>query len=327
LAKAQANKTVIDWDKGPSPKPLKPQRQIINPPIKELIDTIDWSPFFTTWEMKGKYPSILKDPDKGTEAQKLFDDAQTLLKKLTDEKIIQAKGVVAIYPANAIGDDVEIYADTERNGLLATAYFLRQQSPKSQRQANACLSDFIAPKSSGHTDWMGAFAVTAGLGVAEYVQQQKDEGDDYTAIMAQALADRLAESFAEWLHLKVRKELWGYSSAESLNNQELIQEAYQGIRPAPGYPACPEHSQKETLFKLLGANEACDMKLTEHYAMWPAASVCGWLFAHQQARYFGVGKIGKDQVIDYAHRKGVDLQAMEQLLKPNLGYTSGVNEG
>ncbi len=327
LDQAQANKTAIDWDQGPSPSPLKPQRQIITPPITELIETIDWSPFFATWEMKGKYPKILQDPVKGPEAQKLFDDAQTLLKKLTDENIIQAKGVVAIYPANAIGDDVEIYADTERHGLLATAYFLRQQSPKSQGQPNACLADYIAPKSSGHIDWMGAFAVTAGLGLADFVQEQKDQGDDYTAIMAQALADRLAESFAEWLHLRVRKELWGYAATEDFNNQELIQEVYQGIRPAPGYPACPEHSQKDTLFQLLGANEACDMKLTEHYAMWPAASVCGWLFAHPQARYFGVGKIGKDQVIDYAHRKGVDLQAMEQLLKPNLGYTSGVNEG
>ena len=327
LAEARANKATLDFTEQTSPAPLKPAQQVISPPLEELIDTIDWSPFFSTWEMKGKYPDILEDPVKGEEAKKLLADAHALLKKLTDEEIIQVKGVVAIHPANSIGDDVEIYADTERHGLLATAYFLRQQSPKSQGQSNACLADFIAPKDAGRIDWLGAFAVTAGLGVADFVQAQKDQGDDYTAIMAQALADRLAESFAEWLHRKARKDLWGYATDEDLDNKGLIQEAYRGIRPAPGYPACPEHSQKETLFQLLDVEKNCGIQLTEHYAMWPAASVCGWLFAHPQARYFGVGKIGKDQAVDYAHRKGVDLQVMEQLLKPNLGYTSGINEG
>jgi 5-methyltetrahydrofolate--homocysteine methyltransferase len=221
---------------------------------------------------------------------------------------------------------VEIYANEERQGLKATAYFLRQQGPKSAAQPNLCLADFVAPKNEGPADWIGAFAVTTGLGLLEFVQAKRDEGDDYTAIMAQALADRLAESFAESMHTKVRTELWGYRPEEQMSNEELIREEYQGIRPAPGYPACPEHSQKETLFELLDVPSACGIELTEHYAMWPAASVCGWYFANPESKYFGVGKVGKDQVIDYAHRKGVDLKAMEQLLKPNLGYTPNVDE-
>ena len=324
LNDARKNKKGIEWAQHQPLIPHKPERQIFTPSIKDLFDTIDWGPFFSTWEMRGKFPDILTDPIKGEEASKLYDDAQALLKHLAAHNIIEAKGVVEFFPANAMGDDVEIYADAERHGLKGTAYFLRQQSPKSASQSNLCLADYIAPKESGVTDWIGAFAVTTGLGLKAFVEQKRDEGDDYTAIMAQALADRLAESFAEWLHLKTRTELWGYAQNEQLNNEALIQEQYQGIRPAPGYPACPEHSQKQMLFDLLDVPEVCGITLTEHYAMWPAASVCGWYFAHPEAAYFGVGKIGKDQVVDYAHRKGVDVKVMEQLLKPNLGYTPDI---
>jgi 5-methyltetrahydrofolate--homocysteine methyltransferase len=326
LSKARQNKLATPWRTHQTLVPKQPQRQIFEPDLNELFATIDWVPFFNTWGMKGKFPQILKDPVKGEEATKLYNDAQNLLKHLADEKIIQAKGVVGIFPANAIGDDVEIYANEARQGIKGTAYFLRQQGPKSTNQPNLCLADFIAPKSDAPVDWIGAFAVTTGLGLFEFAQSKRDEGDDYTAIMAQALADRLAESFAEWLHTKVRTELWGYMPEEQMSNEALIREEYQGIRPAPGYPACPEHSQKETLFELLDVSAACGIELTEHHAMWPAASVCGWYFSNPESKYFGVGKVGKDQVIDYAHRKGVDLKVMEQLLKPNLGYTPNVDE-
>ena len=324
LAQARSNKQSLDWAKHQVLTPKQPQTQLFTPTIKELFATIDWGPFFSTWEMRGKFPDILDDPIKGEEASKLYADARDLLNHLADQKILQAKGVVGFFPANATEDDVEIYADEARQGLKGTAYFLRQQGPKSASQPNLCLADFVAPKTTGITDWVGAFAVTTGLGLKAFVEQKREEGDDYTAIMAQALADRLAESFAEWLHLKTRTELWGYAESEALDNTALIQEKYQGIRPAPGYPACPEHSQKEMLFELLDVPSACGIELTEHYAMWPAASVCGWYFSNPDAKYFGIGKVGKDQVIDYAHRKGVDIKVMEKLLKPNLGYTPNI---
>lgn len=289
-------------------------------PLATLRETIDWTPFFQTWELKGQYPDILQDPIVGGEAQKLFADANTMLDRFIGEQKIQAKGVFFIYPANSVGDDVEIYGDEGRHTPMATFHFLRQQRKMANGIPNLSLADFVASKDSGVKDYMGGFAVTAGLGLEDLVAQFEADHDDYNSIMAKAMADRLAESFAEYLHKEVRTQYWAYATQESLSNEDLIRENYRGIRPAPGYPACPDHTEKPFLFEVLKATENTGLILTESMAMWPAAAVSGFYFAHPQSKYFGLGKINKDQVEDYARRKGMSIQEIERWLAPVLAY-------
>ncbi|MNE16074.1 Methionine synthase [compost metagenome] len=285
--------------------------------LADLADHIDWTPFFASWELIGRYPLILEDEIVGEAAQDLFRDAQAMLKRIIDEKWFTAKGVVGFWPAQAVGDDIAVYADEDRAEEIARFHTLRQQIKKSNGKPNLALSDFIAEESS---DYIGAFAVTAGHGELEIAKRFKDAGDDYSSIMATALADRLAEAFAEALHKKVRTELWGYAADEVTTTQDLIEEKYQGIRPAPGYPAQPDHTEKATLFRLLDAGANAGMKLTESFAMTPPASVSGLYFGHPGSHYFGVGKIDRDQVEDYAARKGWDVQTAERWLAPILNY-------
>lgn len=294
--------------------------------LAELAKYIDWTPFFATWELYGKYPAILTDEVVGVEASKLFIDAKEMLFEIIAENWIQANAVVGIWPANSVGDDIEIYTDESRSVVLETVHNLRQQNKKVSGQANYCLSDFIAPKSTGIADYIGGFAVTSGLGIEEHVAAFEANQDDYNAIMLKALADRFAEAFAERLHQRVRQEFWGYASTETLSNEELITEKYQGIRPAPGYPACPDHTEKGLLFKLLDATNNTGITLTESYAMYPTAAVSGWYFGHPESKYFGLGKINRDQVVDYAKRKGMDLDEMERWLSPALAYDIAVKE-
>jgi 5-methyltetrahydrofolate--homocysteine methyltransferase len=288
--------------------------------LAELAEYIDWSPFFQAWELSGPYPRILQDPLVGTEARKLFADANEMLGQIIRERWIEANGVFALYPAAQVGgDDIEIYADETRRSKLMTWHNLRQQNHKPQGRANLCLADFVAPKASGGADWAGAFAVCAG-GIEDRVRRFEASHDDYNAIMLKVLADRLAEAFAERLHQRVRREFWGYAADEKLSAAELIAEAYRGIRPAPGYPACPDHTAKGGLFRLLDAERNAGMRLTESFAMWPASAVAGFYLAHPQSSYFAVGKIGRDQVEDYARRSGMTLTEAEKWLAPNLGY-------
>jgi 5-methyltetrahydrofolate--homocysteine methyltransferase len=291
-----------------------------NFPLEDLLPYIDWTPFFHTWELRGSYPKIFADKFVGDEAKKLFDDAQVLLKKIVDEKLLHANGVIGFWPANSVGDDIELYTDESRKTVLKTIYTLRQQAEKVKGEPYYALSDFIATKESGVPDYFGGFAVTTGIGCDELVAKFEKDYDDYNSIMAKALADRLAEAFAEKMHELVRKQYWGYSKGEQLSTDDLIKEEYQGIRPAPGYPACPDHTEKTTLFELLKAEDNAHMHLTESLAMTPAASVSGFYFAHPQARYFGLGKISKDQVEDYAMRKGMELEEVERWLGPNINY-------
>ena len=286
--------------------------------LAELREYIDWSPFFKTWELPGKYPSIFEDPKVGEEARRLFEDARGLLNRIINERLLRAQAVYGLFPANAAGDDVELYRDERREGILSVLHFLRQQNRKSEGRPNRCLADFVAPRESGQVDHVGLFAVTAGLGLDALVEGFESNQDDYNAILAKALADRLAEAFAERLHACVRREAWGYAPGERLDGAGLIHEEYQGIRPAPGYPACPDHTEKATLFELLGVTERTGIRLTESFAMLPAASVCGYYFSHPESHYFGVGKIGRDQLEDYARRKGRDLREMERWLAPVL---------
>lgn len=285
------------------------------------MDYIDWTPFFIVWELRGKYPKILDDEVVGEEAHKLFDDAQSLLKRIVDEELLKARAVIGLFPANAVGDDdIEIYTDENRTDVLTVLHHLRQQTQQPFGLPNLCLTDFIAPKETGFADYVGAFAVTAGIGTDELCAAFEKEHDDYNSIMTKALADRLAEAFAERMHQRVRKEFWGYVPDEALDNEELVAEKYIGIRPAPGYPACPDHTEKRTLFDLLHAQENTGIELTESLAMFPAASVSGWYFSHPASRYFSLGKIDRNQVSDYAVRKGFDLKRMERWLAPNLAY-------
>ena len=288
--------------------------------LEEISHYIDWTPFFRTWELAGKYPEILEDKIVGEHAQNLFNDAKELLGKIIKEKWLQAKAVIGIWNANSDGDDIEIYTDENRNTTENIIHTLRQQGQKSAGLPNISLSDFIAPKDSGKKDYIGGFAVTTGIGIEKQIQKFEDDKDDYNKIMLQALADRLAEAFAELMHKKVRTDYWGYSMNEKLDNDELIKEKYRGIRPAPGYPACPDHLEKITLFKLLDAEKNTGIKLTESLAMHPASSVSGLYFAHPGSKYFGLGKIGKDQVEDYAKRKGMKTEEIERWLSPNLNY-------
>jgi len=302
-------------------KPVKPGISVFEDySLAELAQYIDWTPFFATWELHGKYPAILKDAVVGVEASKLFQDAQEMLKKIIEEKWLKAKAVIGLWPAASHGDDILVYSGDDRREVIDVLHHLRQQNKKAPGQANYCLSDFVAPEGSGLNDFVGGFAVTAGIGIEEHVARFEAAHDDYNAILIKALADRLAEAFAERLHQRVRIEFWGFASDEKYSNEELITEKYQGIRPAPGYPACPDHTEKETLFRLLDAEKNTGITLTESFAMYPTAAVSGWYFSHPESKYFGLGKIQKDQVEDYAKRKGLTVEEVEKWLSPVLAY-------
>lgn len=316
IDESRKNKFNIDWTSYTPVAPVKPGISVFEDfDLSEIRKYIDWTPFFNTWELKGKFPDIFNNEFVGDEARKLYNDANVLLDRIIQEKLLQAKAVVGLFPAVSKGDD--IYLD---NGPVL--HMLRQQGQKGSGISNICLADFIAPESSGKKDYIGAFAVTAGLNIDPLVAAFEKDHDDYHSIMTKAVADRLAEAFAELMHEKTRKEIWGYAANESLSNEALIDEAYHGIRPAPGYPACPDHTEKATLFKLLDVEKHTGIKLTENFAMWPASSVSGWYIAHPESKYFGLGKIYKDQVQDYASRKGMSLEEAERWLAPVLGYDS-----
>jgi 5-methyltetrahydrofolate--homocysteine methyltransferase len=349
LEDARANAPRLKFDDLPKPeftgvRVLSPKSEIRNPKseieLSDLAPFIDWSPFFHTWELRGVYPKILQHEKHGEEARKLFADAQELLEKIVAGKLIAARGVYGFFPANRVGDDVELYTDESRTKVLTTFHFLRQQIAKDDGTPNWCLADFVAPKAGREPraesrepdsvnpalgprpstlEHIGAFAVTSGHGIDELVKKFKADHDDYNAIMAEALADRLAEAFAEFLHRRVREE-WGYGKAEKLTTEDLIREKYRGIRPAAGYPACPDHTEKEILWQLLDAEKNTGIKLTESFAMWPASSVSGLYFAHPESKYFAVGKLGRDQLLDYHVRKDLTLPEVEKWLGPYLNY-------
>jgi 5-methyltetrahydrofolate--homocysteine methyltransferase len=321
LEEARKNKLQIDWNHAPLYKPVFfGLKSIKDYPIEEIREYISWIFFFIAWQLKGKWPDILDDPKQGEEARKLYEDAQHMLDLITEEKWLTANAVIGFYPANSAGDDIEVYSDEKRSQILTRFRNLRNQVKKPAGQPNLCLSDFIAPKDSGKKDYIGIFAVTAGIGIEKLIKKFEANHDDYSSIMIKAVADRLAEAFIELLHEKVRKEFWGYAPDENLSLNELIIEKYQGIRPAYGYPACPDHSEKETLFRLMNAEKNAGINLTENFAMSPAASVSGLFFAHPESRYFFVGNISSDQVTDYASRKNVDVQIVEKWLATNLNY-------
>jgi 5-methyltetrahydrofolate--homocysteine methyltransferase len=321
IADARANALRLDWKNYVPPKPtFLGTRAFRSYDLAELSRYIDWTPFFQAWELKGQYPRILNDDKYGDAARNLFDDAHAMLQQLIAEKWLAANGVVGFWPANSVGDDIEVYADERRTKVLATLHTLRQQMARDGDRANLALADFVAPKDSGLADYIGGFAVTAGIGEEDVALRFERANDDYSKIMVKALADRLAEAFAEALHEKVRRELWAYAPDEKYSNEQLIAEEYAGIRPAPGYPAQPDHTEKRTLFTLLDAEQATGLKLTESFAMWPAAAVSGLYFSHPQSRYFGIGKIGRDQVKDYAERKRWTIEEAERWLSPILNY-------
>jgi 5-methyltetrahydrofolate--homocysteine methyltransferase len=319
-AEAVKRRFAIDWQKTSIPRPSFLGGRVLRDfSLATLVDYIDWSPFFMTWELKGKYPMIFSDPNVGKEAAKLFEDARALLQRMVSEKLVKAHAVYGFYPANTGGDDVVLYANESRTQEERRFHFLRQQWEREGQTSFRSLADYVAPVESGIHDYLGAFAVTAGEGTDALVRQFEAEHDDYNSIMVKALADRLAEAFAEYLHERVRSE-WGYGQDEHLSKEDLIEERYRGIRPAAGYPACPDHTEKKILWDLLGVAEATGIRLTETYAMWPAASVSGLYFSHPEARYFAVDLITRDQVHDYARRKGMPVQEVERWLAPNLAY-------
>jgi 5-methyltetrahydrofolate--homocysteine methyltransferase len=321
LETARANAFPIDWSAYTPPRPaVSGTRLFAEYPLHELVERIDWTPFFRAWELAGTWPTILNDKVVGESARKLYGDARKMLERIVREKWLTAKGVVAFWPCRRDGDDVVLYEDEGRRKEISRLFFLRQQVEKRSiaqgGRANMCLADFISPEA----DWIGGFAVTAGHGIEEHLARFKADHDDYSDILLKALADRLAEAFAERLHERVRKTLWGYAPDEALSNDELIREKYRGIRPAPGYPACPDHSQKPELFRLLNAGQNAGISLTESFAMLPTAAVSGYYFAHPEAQYFGVARIGRDQIENYARRRGVPIEQAEKWLRPNLGY-------
>jgi 5-methyltetrahydrofolate--homocysteine methyltransferase len=320
IAKARANRFITDWATLEIPAPsFLGVRTITEQPLSELVPFIDWAPFFHTWELRGRYPAIFDDATVGPKAKELYDDARRLLDEIIQKKLLTAKGVYGFFAAASVGDDIELYQDAAHRQRVTTIHTLRQQSEKPQGQPDLALADYVAPRDSGRKDHLGAFAVTAGIGLDELCRRFDKDHDDYNSIMAKALADRLAEAFAEFLHKRVREE-WGYGKQEMLSTEELIREKYRGIRPAPGYPACPDHTEKRLLFDLLQVEQNAAITLTESFAMLPAAAVSGFYFAHPEAKYFAVGKIGRDQVEDYARRKGMDLRTVERWLSPNLNY-------
>jgi len=321
LEEARENRFQPDWRTYEPPRPARPGIQVFaDYPLEELVGYIDWMPFFNAWEFSGRFPDILEDPVRGEAASSLYADARAMLERVIEERWLKAKGVIGLFPAAADGDDVIIFQDEDRKRMAHRLHFLREQRKKPSGRPNLCLADFVAPLDSGRQDWIGGFAVTAGLGIDPHVARMEAEHDDYHAILLKALADRLAEAFAERMHERIRREFWAYARDEHLDNEALIREAYRGIRPAPGYPACPDHTQKAALWSLLDAEASTGMRLTESYAMWPAASVSGFYFSHPDARYFAVGKIGRDQVEDYAGRCGLGVGDAEYWLGPILGY-------
>ncbi|MEO7324279.1 MAG: methionine synthase [Dokdonella sp.] len=323
LTKARAQRFEGDWASYKPPMPNKPGVTVFDDyPLAELVDYIDWSPFFNAWELAGRFPAILDDAVVGKQATELYRDARAMLKKIIDEKWLRARGVIGLWPAASVGDDVEIYREDSggEREVMSHLRFLRQQVDKPVERPDFCLADFIAPKASGVHDWIGAFAVTAGIGIDAHVARFERDYDDYSAILLKALADRLAEAFAEHLHHRVRREHWGYANDEALGNDELIAEKYRGIRPAPGYPACPDHTEKAALFDLLDATTNAGITITESFAMLPTAAVSGWYFSHPGSQYFVVGRLTKEQVEDYAKRKGWTLAEAERWLAPNLDY-------
>jgi 5-methyltetrahydrofolate--homocysteine methyltransferase len=313
---ARKNKLQLDWDNFTPVKPNFIGTKVVEVELSQLIDFIDWTPFFNSWELYGKYPAILTDEVVGEQATVLFADAQKMLHKIVSEKWLTAKGIFGIFPANTINDDdIELITDNRQPITFLT---LRQQSQKTAGAPNIALADFVVPKDNGKQDYIGCFCVTTGFGVDEKAAEFEKQLDDYNSILVKALGDRLAEAFAEYLHLKVRKEIWGYASEESLSNQDLIEEEYKGIRPAPGYPACPDHLEKPTIWKLLNVEQEIGVRLTESMAMWPASSVSGYYFANPDSKYFGLGKIKEDQVIDYAKRRGISTEKATKWLSPNI---------
>jgi len=322
IEQARANRATPDWSAVPCVPSFTGTRVVDDLPIAELVDFIDWMPFFNAWEFHGKFPAILEDDVVGEAARHLYDDARAMLERIVAEGWLRARAVVGLFPANSVGDDIVVYGDEQRATEIATLHQLRQQRRLPDGQPNLCLADFVAPQESGVVDHVGAFAVTAGLGIEPHVAAFEKQHDDYNAIVLKALADRLAEAGAEYLHARVRRDFWGYAAAEALDNDALIAEAYAGIRPAPGYPACPDHTEKTTLWNLLDVEKQAGIELTDSYAMYPAASVSGWYLGHPDAKYFQVGKIGRDQAEDYARRKGNPLGTVERWLASNLGYDS-----
>jgi 5-methyltetrahydrofolate--homocysteine methyltransferase len=324
LQQARANRHAGDWSayRPPVPK-FAGVRVFEDIPLEELVRYIDWMPFFNAWEFAGKFPDVLTDPVVGEAASNLYADARKVLKQMISERWVRAAAVVGLFPANAVGDDIEVYADDTRGTVLQRLHTLRQQKPKPDGQPHLALADYVAPKDSGVRDWVGAFAVTTGIGLDDKVREYEARHDDYHSIMVKALADRLAEALAERMHERVRREFWGYAPEERFTNDQLIREDYRGIRPAPGYPACPDHTEKATLWKLLDVEKNVGIRLTESFAMYPTAAVSGWYFAHPEARYFQVGKIDADQVADYARRKGLSVAETERWLSPILGYETG----
>ena len=321
MNEARKNRLRIKWSNYKPPIPKKLGLTVFrNYKLKELVDYFDWKPFFSAWQLYGNYPQILNDKKVGVAAKDLLRDARVMITKIVKEGWITANAVISFWPANSNKDDIEIYKDESRKEVCSVLYTLRQQMSKGSGKANLALSDFIGPKDKKIRDYIGAFAVTAGIDMEKKSSEFKKNNDDYGSIMLSAICDRFAEAFAERLHERVRKEFWGYAEDEKLNSQDLISEQYQGIRPAPGYPACTDHSEKSSLFQLLDVEKNTEIKLTENFAMWPAASICGYYFSHPKSSYFGVGKLNKDQVSDYATRKQKSLKYVERWLQPNLNY-------
>ena len=320
LVAARENAFKTDWSAYTPPRPTFLGTRVFESyDLHELAKYIDWTPFFQAWEMKGRYPAILEDPEQGPAARQLWEDAQNLLREVLQKNWFRPKAVIGFWPANSVGDDIKVFTDDSRSGELATLFTLRQQLSKQKDRPNLALADFVAPV--GTPDYIGAFVVTAGLEEQLIAERFERQNDDYSAIVIKALADRFAEAFAEALHERVRKEFWGYAPDERISPDELIQEKYRGIRPAPGYPAQPDHTEKTTLFRLLNARQRIGVELTESYAMWPGSSVSGLYFSHPDAYYFGVAKVERDQVEDYARRKGMAIREVERWLGPILNYT------
>jgi 5-methyltetrahydrofolate--homocysteine methyltransferase len=321
LEQARNNGFKPDWDSYTPPVPaFTGLKTFEDYDLQALVAYIDWTPFFHTWELAGKYPKILDDDIVGEHARQLFDDARAMLEKIVDEKWLSARAVIGFFPANSFDDDILVFSDETREEVVTVLHHLRQQLAKPPERPNWCLSDFVAPAETEVRDYIGAFAVTTGIGIEEHVQRFEAMHDDYSSIMLKALADRLAEAFAEHMHARVRREFWGYAADENLTNEELIGEAYRGIRPAPGYPACPDHTEKQTLWALIEPDKNAGIEITDSFAMIPASSVSGWYFSHPQSQYFGTGKIQRDQVEDYAERKGLKIQEVERWLAPVLAY-------
>jgi 5-methyltetrahydrofolate--homocysteine methyltransferase len=321
LDKARANRMKIDWSAYAPPKPTFMGARVFRTyDVAELVPFIDWTPFFQTWELKGRFPAILEDPKQGAAARQLYEDAQEMLRQIVDGRWFNPKAVVGFWPANAVGDDIRVFTGESRSEELATFYGLRQQLAKRDGRPNLCLSDFVAPAETGLNDYVGGFVVTAGIEEVRIAERFERANDDYRSILVKALADRIAEAFAERMHQRVRKEFWAYAPDEAISNDELIREEYRGIRPAPGYPAQPDHTEKDTLFRLLEAERRIGVTLTESFAMWPGSSVSGLYLAHPDAHYFGVAKVERDQVEAYAARKSMSVPEVERWLSPILNY-------